>query len=379
MAGFFFSSFFFLFLFFVPLEAKALSTFVPAAKQKLYQKLLETYAPVWVQEIKAKPLYDIPTNVDFDANDTGVDNVANAETYPLPAHVYSAVVAETIDSYYLFYGVYHIKDYDTPIRSFFFKDASHDNDYEGAMLMIDKSTGGVLALETWYHNLFLQFANSLQDAGNQTIDGKINLEDKTHPILFVQSMGHGIRAFQKLDEDKLDQISYKIYRLGKGTPDVKQSTDRCLTYTLMPFDIFIKDAAGPFDDSSLFTNAYNFGIGPNPLGKFISGPYQGDGWAHPKPPWSWFDKFDTFRPGSWFFHPATVFNTHFSLHKSHEYVYNLGAQYLLKVPNTTLNAWVEQPSLSFFSQVPSGFFHRPFLIIRNFLYRITEFCFYYFG
>ncbi len=94
-----------------------------------------------------------------------------------------------------------------------------------------------------------------------------------------------------------------------AAPIIFALQDGRLLYDAKSKNIFIKDAAGPFDDSSLFTNAYNFGIGPNPLGKFISGPYQGDGWAHPKPPWSWFDKFDTFRPGSWFFHPATVFGT----------------------------------------------------------------------
>lgn len=375
-------SLFLLTLFFHPVRAEAFSKYAPPSKDTLYQRLLEKYAPVWVQEIGAKPHDDILTSVDFDANATGADNVAHAEKDPLPAHIYSAVAAETPDSYYLFYGAYHVEDYDTPVRAFFFKSASHDNDYEGAMLMIDKATGKVSAIETWYHNMFLQFANSLQDAGNQTIDGKINLEDKTHPILFVQSMGHGIRAFQKLDEEMLNKISYKIYRIGKGTKDVKQSPERCLTYTLMPFDIFIRDAAGPFDSSSLFTQAYNFGIGASPLGKFISGPYNNkadNGWARPKPPWSWFDKFDTFRPGAWFFHPATVFNTHFSLHKSHEYFYNLGAQYILKVPNTTLDLWAQQPDLSFFSHVPRGLFYRPMVKIRNFLYRITEWCFYYFG
>src|SRR3989338_3596188 len=109
--------------------------------------ILESYSPIWVQKIGEHPLYDAITRIDFDGNKSGRDNVIHSQTLPIPAWVYADVVAETIDTYYLFYGIYHIKDYDTPVREFFFKSASHDNDFEGAMLAVDKNSGAIRAIE----------------------------------------------------------------------------------------------------------------------------------------------------------------------------------------------------------------------------------------
>ena len=90
---------------------------------RLYRRLIQQYAPVWFQEVGYKPLYDFLTRFDFDGDKDTSNNVPHAMITPLSAAIYGGVIAETEDSYYLFYGVYHVADYDKPLREFFFASA----------------------------------------------------------------------------------------------------------------------------------------------------------------------------------------------------------------------------------------------------------------
>lgn len=346
----------------------------------LYSQLVARYAPVWVQEIGSEPLFDKITRLDFDGNKAGADNLTNAPLHPLPATIYGDVIAETKDTYFIFYGVFHLKDYDTPLREFFFKSASHINDFEGAMILVDKKSGNIRALETWFHNIFLQFAPTLDLAGNQTMDGKIHVEDQTHPILYVQSRGHGVRGFQKLDEKHFYEAPHQIYRLGVKATDLAKHDALLVSYTLESLQDFVKYARGPFKDGDMLTQPQDFGLGDQPLGKYISGPFVGDSsWARPKPPWSWTDRFDTLRPGAWFFHPAYVFNQHFTVQVSENYIFNLALEQIVQASNKDLNQWAALPAKSFFNDMPQGLFHKQRKTIRKFLYHLTEFLFFYLG
>lgn len=342
--------------------------------------LVETYAPVWVQEIGSQPAYDLVTRFDFDGNQGGYDNVENASKYPLPAVVYGDVVAETVDSYYLFYGVYHIKDYDRFLRALFFPSATHDNDFEGLMLLVDKGSGQVLAMETWWHSKFLQYALSPEVGRTQTIDGALHLEDGTHPLVYVQAFGHGVRGLQGLDSRMLDRRRHAIYRVGLQ-PTTLKSTDEVppfLEYVLLPLNDFVSYAHGPFD--RMFSDPQDFGIGEGPIGKYLSGRFSGDSaWARPKPPWSWTDKFDTLRPGAWFFHPAHVFGRHFKFNRSQQYLRSLPKERMLKVDQATLDHWVAEKVPSYFNDIPKGPFHRILKRFRRLLFRLAEYLFYLLG
>ncbi len=352
--------------------------------QKYHQKVLAEYAPVFVQRIGRQPRYDAITRFDYDGNLSGYDNVKNAKKFPLPATVYGDVVAETVDSYYLFYGVYHLRDYDTPIREFFFKASAHDNDFEGAMLVVDKTSGQVRAAEGWWHNKFLQAAPTLSGVNEKVIDGKLHFEGGTHAILYVQSRGHGVRAFQKLDEQRaFKKDKFQIYRLGKESTDLAQSKSAFASYQLRSLADFVRHASGPFDKNSMLAGPQYFGVGKNPLGKYLSGNFNGNSsWARPKPPWSWVDKFDSFRPGAWFFHPAYVLNKRIGLNVSEEYLYNLAAEKVLAVSYQDLDRWLEAeaPSLkSYWNDIPKGPLHRPLKKLRKRLYIWVEYLFYVFG
>ncbi len=345
-----------------------------------YRALLEKHAPVFVQEIGQRPLYDVMTGVDFDGDHSGYDNVANARRYPLPAQIYGDVVAETEDSYYLFYGVYHVRDYDSTLREFFFPSASHDNDFEGLMMVVDKATGSIPAIETWFHSRFLQFANAPDLGRSQTIDGKIHLEDGTHPMILVQALGHGVRCLQKIDEEKLARTPHAIYRLGAAATEMASLKGPFAAYELRTMDDFFRFAKGPFDPQSLLAEPQDFGLGTAPIGKYISGNFKGDSsWARPKPPWSWADKFDTLRPGAWFFHPAHVFNRHFQLKLSEDYLYNRPLEEIVQGTQEELDVWVLEKAPSYFNGASKGMFHRPLKSLKKKLYRLSEYLFYVFG
>lgn len=355
-------------------------------RSRHYINLIQTYSPVWVQELEYKPVFDKITRVDFDGDYTSTNNVLNANHYSLPPVVYGELIAETTDSYYLFYGVYHVADYDKPLREFFIPSSRHDNDFEGAFLLVNKQTKKIDAIETWYHSKFLQFAHVADMRGTQTIDGKIHVEDLTHPILFVQGLGHGVRVFQKIDEDFLKTGRYQIYRYNSLShhshhlPKTTAPDDIFTNYTISSLDTFSQYAQGPFGGSSLFDDPQDFGLGGKPLGKYFSGFFTGDSsWARPKPPWSWCDHFDTFRPGALFFHPAYIFNRHFNFKNIDRYVYNYGLKYIARTSVTDLNLWAEQKVPSFFDTPSRGFYGPYVKKLRKSAYRIAEYLFYVFG
>jgi len=374
----FFAFLFLIFTFHTPVLA-----LVPDSPESfLRNKIVKEFAPVWVHHVDYEPRYDAMTSFDFDGNLSGFDNVKNAEKYPLPAHVYGSVIAETKEAYYIFYGVYHVKDYDRKYREFFFPSASHDNDFEGAMVVVSKDTRKILAIETWFHSLFLQCGHSALTNGNQSIDAKIHVEKNTHPIIYVDSKGHGVRCFQKSDEERFSKSQYKIYRLGKvPTADLRKHDGMQVHYTILDMNDFIRYAKGPFNSESMFSESAEYGLGDEPLGMFLSGNFQGNSsWARPKPPWSWTDKFDSMRPGAWFFHPAYVFNKHFGLNISNQYIHHWPLEALYEISPDALNLWAEEErSDSWFAGKPRGYFEKKVRKLKKKLYKIVEYLFFHFG
>lgn len=342
--------------------------------------LASDYAPVIVQFQDRQPLYDIITNVDFDLNNNGADNVANVKNYPLNAHVYGEVIAETQNAYFILYIFYHPKDYDTRLREYFFESASHDNDLEGAMMAVDKATGKIVALETWFHNLFMQNALTPKTLGSQTIDAKLQTEDLTHPILYIEPKGHGVRAFQHIDEARLQEKPHLIYRLGKNADDVKNIQGKYVSYTLLPLTIFYENAKGPFGEGHFLSEPGEFGL-PEKLGKFMTGSYYGSsGWARPKPPWSWADKRDSLRYGAWFFHPAYSFYAHFGYPEITPYIYNHPNEKIIGLSQTELDEWAkENRDTKYFNNPDLTRLDMIRIYIKKMIYKWIEYLFFQFG
>ena len=117
--------------------------------------------------------------------------------------MYGELTAETRDSYYLTYSLYHAKDYDHPLREWFTDWTYHDSDNEGFMIRVDRETLAVAQVETWFHNRFLLYDATGTSRGTEPVHGAIHLEHGSRLVVYSQPQGHGVRAFQVLDEDAL--------------------------------------------------------------------------------------------------------------------------------------------------------------------------------
>lgn len=295
--------------------------------------LLETYAPVVVQKLGHHPAYDIPVDIAFDGNDDPRDNVANENRFrPMIPDLHAEVTGETEDSYYLLYCFYHIKDYDHPVREMMSNWTFHDNDDEGIMFRLDKATMRITEAEGWFHNRFFLANVTGRAEGSEPLQGKLYFESETHPLVYSQSMGHGVRCFQKDDLETLD-TNVKILRYSK-TPTgigVNRKVEADGTYGIKSFDRWYDFALGPFGKegkgSGMFEETITIGKAPDgkkiQIGRFIAGiDYAKLSWSRPKPPWSWDDGWDKVPIFVWHFFPSRAFNSHFGLSLSDDYLRN---------------------------------------------------------
>jgi hypothetical protein len=291
---------------------------------------VERYAPVIVQQVLAHPAYDIPVFIDFDGNADPRDNVDHLRTdQPLLAGVYGELTAETADSYYLTYSLYHAKDYDHPIRERVFPGAYHDSDNEGFHIRVDKATLDVVEAETWFHNRFLLCNRTGRSDGSEPVHGKLHVEAETHIVVFAQAQGHGVRCAQSSDLQRLHRNA-KILRFRGGEATVPVRPDRSLqvdaTYDLKDFADWYRRAVPRPDahDPPLFDETLRVGTWPDgrsmEIGRFIaSREYAVGTWMRPKPMWSWDDGWDDIPAVVWHFFPSRAFESHGGTRLSHAY------------------------------------------------------------
>lgn len=297
--------------------------------------LVERFAPVIVQKLAHHPEWDVPLRVDYDGNDDPRDNVVNEPDHrPHEAAVYGELTAETADSYYLTYSLYHAKDYDHPLREWFTDWTYHDSDNEGLMIRVDRETLELVQVETWFHNRFLLYDVSGRSGGSEPVHGAIHLEGGSHLIVYSQPQGHGVRAFQTLDQDALAR-DVKILRWRGDREPVGVRADRSVqvdaTYELASFDPWYERALGPFGSQGrgqgLFEETIPLGRWPDgrpiEIGRYIAGwDYSKMGWSRPKPPWSWDDGWDRIPIFVWHFFPSYAFASHSGRPLSHVYLHS---------------------------------------------------------
>jgi hypothetical protein len=306
-----------------------------APTEEYRRYLVELYSPVIYQKVSGHPEWDIPLLLDYDNNEDPRDNVDNEPSHrPHVAGVHGELTAETEDSYYLTYSLYHIKDYDHPIREMISRWTYHDNDNEGFHIRVDKATMKVEEIETWFHNRFLLFNHTGTSTGTEPVHGKIHFEDETHPIIYAQPQGHGVRCAQLVDIPSLD-TRVKILRYRGDRPVAKIRADGDVqvdgTYEIDGFDRWYDFALGPYGSKGqgegMFEELIPLGDYPDgsPLviGRFIAGrDYDINGWSRPKPMWSWDDGWDEIPIFVWHFFPSLSFQSHGGNELSHAYLYN---------------------------------------------------------
>ena len=160
-----------------------------------YRKLAEHWAPLFAQETWWQPKADIPTRFDFDGDWQGDNNWESIDDGTSQAYIYYAAM-ETETHWFLHYNAFHPRDYSDKCVV----GTCHENDNEGLILTVrkDGSQFGKLELmETLAHNNVYSFSNERGIGRNiHNIDGGIDFYQESHPLVFIESGGHGIQGAQ---------------------------------------------------------------------------------------------------------------------------------------------------------------------------------------
>jgi hypothetical protein len=218
------------------------------------------------------------------------------------------------------------------------------------MFRVDKKKMEITEAEGWFHNRFFLANLTGTSEGSEPIQGRIYFENRTHPLVYAQSMGHGVRCFQKEDVPDLKQ-NVKVFRFSKSLRDVEPSRkiDFDCTYTFQNFDEWYKWALGPFGSrgkgQGVFEETINIGKYSDGkdirIGRFIAGiDYDKISWSRPKPPWSWDDGWDHVPIFVWHFFPDMAFRSHFGVPFSDRYVYNQPVEKTFKISPDELKKYL---------------------------------------
>lgn len=312
-----------------------------ASERTGWQDLVERFAPVVIQRIGDRPRWDIPVAVDFDGNDDPRDNpVSGTRQRTLEPVVHGELTAVTRDSWYLTYSLFHLRDYDHPFRERISRWSHHDNDNEGLHMRVDRASGRVEEVETWFHNRFLYCNRTGTSAGSEPVSAVIQLETE-RPIIYAQSHGHGVRCAVPADS-ALVAHSLILRPAGAGpAPGLPPGKVRgaSSSYRLADFSLWyrhaVRDAAAEAA-GKMFVGLARIGHTEEGralhLARYFAGSDRPVGHpARPKPMWGWDDSFDRLPIGAWHLLPSYSFAMRGGASLSHDYERNTPAEALFGV------------------------------------------------
>ena len=200
-----------------------------------YEELAAYWAPVISQDIDAdKTRAEYITRFDYDDNWCGNDNWDNLYDYDLPAYVYYWVI-ETETHYFIGYAFFHPRDWSSATPGYVSRWIEHENDLEGILLTIQKSSdstyryGKFVSMVTVAHSDFWSYteqdtpsssdwynlvapSHSVTD-GYEDIDADIDFVVDNfgfHPVVFVQSEGHGVFGYQSGRRGSTSGATYHV-------------------------------------------------------------------------------------------------------------------------------------------------------------------------
>jgi hypothetical protein len=219
----------------------------------------------------------------------------------------------------------------------------HENDNEGLILSVFKDGsefGRLQAMETLAHNNVYSFvADRSLKSGAHNIDGPVELHDLTHPVVFIESGGHGIYG-SRSTHSKFDFARQRfldstgITYVYKGVAErPKHANDRMVGYELLPIldQWWTKARQGAWNEKT-FDDYFQYQpLGGRPGIAFaVGGTFYGRKEASnkAKPFWGWHDgatlKKQILAPGQWGLDPAYAVsrNLSFPAPFSMDYLYN---------------------------------------------------------
>lgn len=153
--------------------------------------IADQFAPVIYQDV-ADGLFndatlrrrDLLSAVDFDGTLDPTDSADNLEDYPLPGAVYYDAV-ETETHWFLLYSLFHPLDWNE------FGLVDHENDMEHVWFVVEKQLDGTLlpvALHAQAHGETFAWSEL---SGNFPTESEPMALDGDHPLIFIESHGHG--------------------------------------------------------------------------------------------------------------------------------------------------------------------------------------------
>ena len=275
------------------------ATPVPPAS---HQELARHYAPVIRQGVASDQ--DYITAVDFDGDWVGSNNWENQPTGDLSAYVYYSVV-ETETHWFLFYSLFHPRDYTSdPCED---TGGCHENDLESIQVVVVKDGtdfGRLQAVQTLAHrNIYLYAADPSVDENALKIKGAIKLEE-THPIVYVETWGHGIYANRQI------LVPHTVvYRVGERAEVPESLKDDDVSYQLVSiYDTLWmhRDEIGP---GQAFDQPFDY------RGHVLPSAIDGEDYGQDRAntPWGYNQATgDTLSRGDWFLDPAKALTYHAS-------------------------------------------------------------------
>ena len=191
-------------------QAKELMENATRMSDTFYANLAQRWAPIHYQDVDNSGCGsmtgrgDYITAINFDndwVSNNNWNNIDRSKGYLPLGHSYYSVV-ETNTHYFVMYSFFHPRDW---ANVCFFNIDYHENDLEGELTIIKKSTanngyGELLGMVTVAHSDFYSFVpnGSALQANQESIDGALSLElfnNELHPVTAQESKGHGLKAW----------------------------------------------------------------------------------------------------------------------------------------------------------------------------------------
>jgi hypothetical protein len=263
----------------------------PAASR---EELARYYSPIIYQGAASDQ--DYITAVDLDGDWIGNNNWENQPTGDLSAHVYYSVI-ETESHWYLFYALYHPRDYtDEPCEE---SDGCHENDMESLQVVVAKDGTSHGRLQAWltlaHSHIYLYPFDDAVTRGALRRDGTGRLVEG-HPAVWVETYGHGIYG-----KSYILVPGMVTYRAGDQAETPESIKDDDVRYELVSIYDTLWQHRSEIGSGQLFDNPFEY------HGQILPASFDGEDWGQDKanPPWAYNqDIGDTLLRGDFFLDPA---------------------------------------------------------------------------
>lgn len=266
-----------------------------------YSKLAYRWAPIHYQYIDLSYIKrDLLCQINYDGDWDTSNNRDHIDDYDLIPVVYYGT-AETGTHYYIVYCFYHADD------------ATHENDLEGCLLIIQKEEEKLLGMISIAHFDFFSYVvdNRLQP-GHESLDGELLIEDfdgQDHPMTKQEIDKHPFYAWGTMPwwapwhRDSIDRIGIRYYPADQAFPQNEFKIDS-FNKTGYPYILVdMLNSEGFWDKRDPKLNPMTF----KSWGTFNSSTI---GSAHA--PWVWDDMDDNLTTGTIFFNPDIIAYRYFS-------------------------------------------------------------------